>query len=364
MRLPTNSKAVVLRSFGGPEQLDLAEVQTPQTCGPREIIVRVHATSVNPIEWKMRSGLGLPKVFWRALIGKRGVLGLDYSGTVATIGERVREYSIGDDVMGAVRLCGTYAEYIVLNLDDRHVSIARKPAGISHEDAAMVPFAALVAYAGLVTYGRAETHRSLRVLVIGASGGVGHLAVQMARRCLDAEMVAGISSARNRNFVMSCGAHSVIAYDEMQEAEMARACSGPDGHFDIILDCVGSDFYWRVFRSALRKPGGLFISAALPKSNASSVGEDVDLLGSVWLFARLAWRRIAQPWRMIPGLFGLPAKSGFPDIARWMAEGKLGAHKAASYPLSRIAEAHHLVETGHVAGKISITMGELEQISR
>ena len=117
------------------------------------MLVRVKATSVNPIEWKMRRGLKLPvpKPIWRLLLGRPMILGIDFAGTVVAAGSDVDDYRVGDEVMGAFRFAGADAEYAVVRPADPHTAVARKPASLSHARAGAIPFAGLVALAGMTT---------------------------------------------------------------------------------------------------------------------------------------------------------------------------------------------------------------------
>src|SRR5437764_8013830 len=123
---PATRRAAVLSDFGGAHNFAVREVPTP---APRadEMLVRVKATSVNPIEWKMRRGLGLPKAIWRLLLGRPMILGIDFSGTVVAVGPEIDGYGIGDDVMGAFRLWGADAEYVVVRPGSRNTAVALKP---------------------------------------------------------------------------------------------------------------------------------------------------------------------------------------------------------------------------------------------
>ena len=197
---PASRRAAVLSDFGEAHNFSVREVPTPPLRSD-EMLVRVRATSVNPIEWKMRRAFELPKALWRLLLGRPIILGIDFSGTVAAVGPEVDGYRVGDDVMGALRLCGADAEYVVVRPGDRHTAVALKPPSVSYAEAAAVSFAGLVALAGMTTYGALTTKESSRVLIIGASGGVGHLAIQIAKRGLGAAFVVGVCSSKNEEFV-------------------------------------------------------------------------------------------------------------------------------------------------------------------
>jgi len=124
----------VLSDFGEASNLSICELPMPSFRSD-EMLVRVKATSVNPIEWKMRRGLGLPRPIWRRLIGRPMVLGIDFSGTVAAVGSEIAGYRVGDDVMGAFRLWGADAEYVVVRPGSRNTAIALKPPSVPHVEA-------------------------------------------------------------------------------------------------------------------------------------------------------------------------------------------------------------------------------------
>jgi NADPH:quinone reductase-like Zn-dependent oxidoreductase len=356
--VPPTSQAIVLQEFGGPDMLALQTIPTPTLRRSDEMLVQVHATSVNPIEWKMREGLGLPRWIWSKALGNAPVLGLDFSGTVVDPGGT--GFAAGDAVMGAMPLHGTYAEYIVVRPSDPRTGVARKPDTVSHADAALVPFAGLVAIAGLITRGGLElTKPGARVLIVGASGGVGHLAVQMARHALGASFVVGVCSSRNADFAKTCGADVVVAHDQVAVDEIADRFPEWANSFDLIFDTIGIDTYFTQVAPRLLKPKGRFVTAAVPPSKPGRPGEDVGLLSGLALAAKLITRQVRGRYRIIAGLLGdLPSHEGMPILARWLGTGKVRPHRAASFPLQDIAEAHRLSETGKTVGKISILVAD------
>jgi NADPH:quinone reductase-like Zn-dependent oxidoreductase len=238
-------------------------------------------------------------------------------------------------------------------------AVAHKPGGVSHERAAVVPWAGLVAYAGLVTYGRLGRAAGAgpRVLIVGASGGVGHLAVQMAKRGLGASLVVGVCSSRNGAFARRCGADVVIEHDRVRVAEIGPLHPDWRRSFDLIFDTVGVDAYYTQLAPRLLKRGGVFVTAALPPSRPGKAGEDVGLQDGMALLARLAWRRVGGRYFMIPGLMGgLPTKDGFAEIVRWLDEGRLGADVWKTFDLEHIGEAHAASQTGAAVGKIAVVV--------
>jgi NADPH:quinone reductase-like Zn-dependent oxidoreductase len=355
---PASRRAVVLSDFGEADNLCVREIATP-AIRRGEILVRVRATSVNPIEWKMRRGLRLPvpKPIWRLLLGRPMILGIDFAGTVVAAGSDVDAYRIGDEVMGAFRFAGADAEYAAVRPADRYTAIAHKPPALSYAEAGAVAFAGLVALAGMTTHGRVTSKENSRVLVIGASGGVGHLAVQIAKRCLGAALVVGVCSSRNEDFVRECGADEVVAYDRVPIESLASSHPEWKGTFGLIFDAVGIDKAWTVLAPWLLREDGRFVGAALPQLPDGRAGEDVGLLGGLATASRLALRRMGGRYRFIYGFMGdLPSKEGFPSLVGWLAAGKLAPRLTATYSLDQLADAHRASETGRTVGKISVVL--------
>jgi NADPH:quinone reductase-like Zn-dependent oxidoreductase len=355
---PTSRRAAVLTDFGEADNLSVREIATPAIRSD-ELLVRVKATSVNPIEWKMRRGLRLPvpKSIWRLLLGRPMILGIDFAGTVVAAGTDVEGYRIGDDVIGAFRFAGADAEYAVVRPADPYTAVAHKPPSLSHADAGAVPFAGLVALAGMTTHGGLVSKASSRVLVIGASGGVGHLAVQIAKRCLGAARVVGVCSSRNEDFVRQCGADEVVAYDRVPVESIANSYPEWKGTFDLIFDAVGIDKAWTVLAPWLLRQDGRFVGAALPQLPDGRAGEDVGLIGGLATATRLALRRMGGRYRFIYGFLGdLPSKHGFPLLVKWVEEGRVTPKLAVTYSLDQLADAHRASETGRTVGKISVVI--------
>jgi NADPH:quinone reductase-like Zn-dependent oxidoreductase len=350
-------RAAVLNGFGDAEQLQLRELTwTPPRAD--EVIVRVHGSSINPIEWKMRQGMGLPSWAWRKLLGAPAVLGLDFSGTVECAGKE-SGIAEGAEVMGALPLCGAYADYIRIRPAQGRLAIVRKPESVSHARAGVTPFASLVALAAFqAAFPLDPSWQKRRVLIVGGSGGVGHLGLQMAKRGLGAAQVVAVCSSRNSEFAAACGADDVVCYDQIDvPVELAGSRPGWRGTFDLIFDAVGDDRYWTQLAPQLLRPGGQFVSVALPSFHPGRAGEDVGLLEAPALIARLLKRQMLANYRMIPGLIGaLPGTPGLRLIAQWLDAGELSPHIMRSYPLAQVAAAHRESETGRAVGKIALQM--------
>lgn len=353
---PASRRAAVLSDFGEAHNLSIREIPTPALRSD-EMLVRVKATSVNPIEWKMRRGLGLPKALWRLMIGRPMILGIDFSGTVAAVGPEVHGFRIGDDVMGAFRLWGADAEYVVVRPGDRRTAVVLKPASVSHAEAAAASFAGLIALAGMTTHGALSAKAGARVLVIGASGGVGHLAVQIAKRGLGAAFVVGVCSSRNEDFVRACGADEVVAYDRTPIEGIASQHPEWQGRFDLIFDAVGIDEAWTILAPRLLARNGRFVGAAVPPSADGKAGEDVGVLEGLAIYLRFMLRRMGGRFRFIYGMVGNVFRNpDFPRLVQWLADGKVVANLAATYTLDQLAEAHRASETGRTVGKIAVVI--------
>lgn len=217
--------AVRLHEYGGPEVLRLEEVDKP-TAGPRDVLIRVRATSVNPVDWKIRMG-GQRNIIRYEL---PWILGLDVSGVVEAVGAEVTRFRVGDEVWSSPRHTrpGTYAEYVAI--DEREV--ARKPKNLTHEEAASMPLVGLTAYQCLVDKGRLREGE--RVLIHAGAGGVGSFAIQLAHH-LGAHVIT-TAGARNADFVRELGADEVIDY---RSANFADVCAP----VDLVLDSLGEEAF-------------------------------------------------------------------------------------------------------------------------
>jgi NADPH:quinone reductase-like Zn-dependent oxidoreductase len=349
-------RAVVLSDFGEADNFSVCEVPTP-ALRDNEMLVRVKATSVNPIEWKMRRGLGLPKVIWRLLLGRPMILGIDFAGTIVAVGPEVDAYRVGDDVMGALRLWGADAEYIVVRPRDGRAAVALKPPSVSYAEAAAASFAGLIALAGMTTHGGLATKANAHVLVIGASGGVGHLAVQIAKRGIGAAFVVGVCSSKNEEFVRRCGADYVVAYDRTPIESIPSRHPEWQGRFDLIFDTVGLDNAWTELAPRLLSKNGRFVAAAVPHLTDGRPGEDTGIIWGLRTLARFTLRRMGGQYRFIYGFMNdVFSERAFSSLVQWLAEGKVAAKLAATYSLDELADAHRASETGRTIGKIAIVI--------
>ncbi|MFJ9681357.1 NADP-dependent oxidoreductase [Streptomyces sp. NPDC101194] len=306
-------KAISYSGYGGADVLEYGERPDPKV-GPDTVLVKVRAAAVNPVDWKAREGhldSGLDAVF-------PVIPGWDVSGVVVQPGVAVDEFAVGDEVIGYVRedfLCrGTFAEYVAAPVR----TLARKPLNLSFEEAAGLPLAGLTAYQVL--------HRTLRirdgetVLVHAAAGGVGSLAVQLARHA--GARVIGTASEPNHDHVRALGGEPVAYGDGL--ADRLRALA-PDG-VDAAFDTVGGEAL-RVSAEVLR-PGGRL---------ASITDAEVFSYGGRYAFVR-------------------PDAKDLAHLAELAEQGVVTVHVDRVFPLERAADAHRLNEQGRTRGKIVVTV--------
>lgn len=305
-------RAVTQQAFGGPEVLEPAAVPRPRP-GLNEVLVRVHAVGVNPIDALVRSGalplLGTPPF----------TLGWDVSGVVVETAPGVTRFATGDEVYGMPyipRAAAAYAEYAVAPARQ----LARKPATVDHRTAAGLPLAGLTAWQALVDTARVGV--GTRVLLHGGAGGVGHLAVQIAK-ARGAEVIATASTAKCR-FVRALGADQVIDYRSRDFTEEVT-------DIDVVLDCVGAETAERSLD--VLRPGGTLVTIVEMRNT--------DLAG------RAEARGFA-----FHGLTAEPDHVGLAALADLVDSGLLRPHIAHTLPLAHAAEAHRLLATGTLTGKV------------
>ncbi|MBW5422544.1 zinc-binding dehydrogenase [Streptomyces sp. BG9H] len=305
-------RAVSPRAWGAPENLVPVEVDRPEP-GLTEILVRVHAAGVNPVDWKTRAEGAFGT--W----GDTPILGYDVSGVVEEVGPGVTLYSPGDEVFGMPRFpeqAGGYAEYVVAPAR----RFAPKPAGIDHVQAAALPLAALTAWQGLVE--TAGLRAGQRVLIHAAAGGVGHLAVQIARA--RGAYVIGTAREEKHAFLRGLGADEVVDYARVDFTEAIS-------DVDIVLDGVGGEYGTRSLE--VLRPGGHLVT--LPDPGGLP---DADLARE---------RGVHAGWTVVE-----PDRLGLLEIARLVDEGKLRAEIDTVLPLEDAAKAHAYGERGRTRGKI------------
>lgn len=325
-------KAIVYRDYGSADVLGYEEIEKPVP-GDNEVLVRVRAASVNPLDWKVMSGgpfivrvllgLGKPKI-------KRP--GVDVAGTIDEIGGNVTLFKLGDEVFGLCR--GAFAEYAsskaVVGLKSE---LVMKPDNVTFEQAASIPVAGLTALQGLRDHGRLQAGQS--VLINGAAGGVGTFAVQIAK--VFGAQVTGVCSTRNVDMVRSIGADRVIDYTQEDFTTTSE-------RYDLLLDCVGNRSL-SACRRILNSTGRLVLVGA-PKDISVTA-----LVGS--LIAVLALSPFLR--KKMTFFIAKGKKEDLAMLGDLMAAGKIKAVIDRRYCLSEAAEAFRYIVEGHARGKVVIT---------
>lgn len=298
-------KAVLINEYGDNGVVQLTDLDRPEPQAG-EVLVKIHAAGVNPVDWKIRSGAGQ-----RMGLNLPIRLGGEIAGTVEAVGDGVRDFQPGDAVYGIIR-SGGFAEYAIAKTGD----VAAKPASLDLVGAAAVPLGALTAWQAM--FDVAGLAAGQRLLITSASGGVGSLAVQLAKA--KGVHVTGMASGRNEAFVRGLGVDEFIDYTRQPFEQVAR-------DMDVVFDTVGEDTFQRAFGTL--KPGGFLVtSVAFPKDEAQRHGVGV---------ARVQCKPNAEQLAAIREL---------------VDSGKLKAHVATVLPLAEVKQALELSEGRRTRGKI------------
>jgi len=316
-------KAILYTKYGPPDVLELHDIEKPS---PKEdeVLVRVHAASINALEWRRFT---LPKIMVRIMGGgirepRNKSLGADFAGRVEAVGAGVTQYKPGDEVFGIRR--GSFAEYVCAP----EKLIALKPANISFEAAAAIPLAGLTALQALRDTGKIQAGQ--RVLIHGAGGGVGTFAVQIAKSF--GTEVTAVCGPRNVEVIRSAGADHVIDYTREDFTKSGE-------QYDLIIAANG---YRSIFeyRRAL-KPNGIYVV----------VGGDLTQM----LQALVLGPFLSRSGRKMTGMMTRPNQDDLVFIKELIEAGKFVPVIDRCYPFSKAAEAHRYVLEGHVRGKVILT---------
>ncbi|MFJ1996746.1 NADP-dependent oxidoreductase [Streptomyces asiaticus] len=304
-------RAITQHTVGGPSVLELVEADCPEPAYG-QVLIRTGAIGVNPVDGQVRSGES-------AMLGEPPfTVGWDIAGTVEAAGPGVSAFAPGDEVLGMLALPGagnTYAEYVLASVNE----IVHKPAGLTMEQAAGLPMAGLTAWQSLV--GLARIQPGQRVLVHRAAGGVGHLAVQIARA--RGAHVIGTASAAKHDLLRGLGVDQPIDYRTRDFAEAGRV--------DVVFDLLGGAYGERSAR--LVTPGGVLVSAC-----PQDTGVTPELI------ARLGVRHALT--------IVSPSAPDLAQLSALVATGRLTVHVDQVLPLAEAAKAHEIVATGGVTGKL------------
>jgi NADPH:quinone reductase-like Zn-dependent oxidoreductase len=301
-------KAVVFTQYGGPEVLHLSEVSDP-VAGPGEVVINVRAASINGVDYKVRRGGGIYKAHFPHILGR------DFSGIVAEVGSGVRDFAIGDAVFGVLDqgIEGAYAQKLVTQA----AIIAPKPAWLSHEEAAAVALTGITALWAIEDTTRLQ--RDETILIHGGAGGVGGLAIQLARHI--AAKVITTASASNHDYVRGLGADQVVDYNQTDFTTVVEPC-------DVVFDTVGGEVQVRSYE--VLKPHGRLVWIAPAPEGFKAPRSDVTIQRPAVLRDRAHLERIAALLRA-----GVLAP---PPIRR--------------FELEEASEAHRISEGRHLRGKL------------
>jgi NADPH:quinone reductase-like Zn-dependent oxidoreductase len=309
-------KAVRIHTQGGPETLVYEDAPRP-TPLTNEVLIRVRAASVNPVDWKIRDGYG-KEIFNHQM---PLILGWDVAGTIEAVGPEVDKFKLGEPVYGYTSLLrdGAYAEFAIAKQEE----IALKPASLDFVEAAAVPVAALTAWQAM--FDTANLEENQKVLIHAASGGVGSIAVQLAKA--KGVYVIGTSSARNADFVRELGVDEFIDYQATQFETVVH-------DVDVVLDTIGGDTQVRSF-GVLRKDG-FIVSIVEPPSEelAAQHGVRSKMVGV------------------------LPNGTQLSEIAALIDSGKVKPFVETVLPLSEARQAHEMSKSGRTRGKIVLQVVE------
>lgn len=319
-------KAIVFTKYGPPDVLQLKEVEKPVP-KDNEVLIKVHATSVNPLDWHTMRG---KPYIMRLQVGlrrpKNSFIGTDVAGQIEVVGKNVKEFKLGDDVFGGCS--GAFAEYVCAT----ERSLVKKPNNLTYEQAAAVPIASFTALQGLRDKGQIQSGQ--KVLINGAAGGVGTFAVQIAKS-FGAE-VTGVCSTGNVDMVRSIGADQVIDYTREDFTKNGKT-------YDLILDMVGSRSLLGCKR-VLSPEGTLVMVGSLSKGR---------LLGPLTRSLRglILSRFVSQ--RMVMMMAGWN-KADLEVMQELLEEGKVTPVIDRRFTLSQVPEAIRYLEEGHARGKVII----------
>ena len=323
-------KAILHCEYGGPEVLTLVDVEKP-TPADNQVLVKVRAASVNPLDLTIR-GLWLLRPLSGLRKPKDTRLGVDYAGTVEAVGQNVTNFKPGDEVFGGKD--GAIAEYICV-LADR--TVTPKPANMTFEQAAAVPVAAITALQGLRDKGKIQAGQ--KVLINGASGGVGTFAVQIAKSF--GTEVTGVCSTRNLDMVRSIGTDHVIDYTK-------EDFTNGEQRYDLIFDTIGNHSFSE--RRRVMNPNGICVMVGVGGSGWHD-GMGMRLAGELNAYVRS--RFTSQKFVAYIAVFNRADMSILADL---MQSGKMTPIIDRTFKLSETPDALRYLETGHARGKVVITV--------
>ena len=311
----TIMKAVRIHQYGNRDQLVLEDAPMP-VVNADDVLIRTVAASINPVDWKIRAGYLKDMIPYKMPL----ILGWDVSGEIVQIGENVTDFKVGDEVYSRPDITrdGTYAEYVAVRANE----VAYKPKNISHAEAASLPLAVISAWEVLIT--TAQIQEGQKVLIHAGSGGVGSLAIQLAKS-RGAHVIA-TTSAKNIELVTSLGADEIINYQTQNFAEIVK-------DVDVVFDTLGGDVQaasWSVL-----KKGGILVSLVDQPSEEKAKEFGVK---SAFVFIQ-------------------PSQAILNEVTQLIESEKIHPIVGATYKLDEIAKAHELSESARAVGKIVLSIG-------
>jgi len=327
----SDMKAAICQRYGPPEVVRIEDVEKPAP-KDNEVLVRVRATTVCAADWKLRKARPF---FIRFFIGIRKptkvrIMGMEFAGTVESVGKGVTRFRAGDEVFGGTGFrFGAHAEYVCVPEDG---TLALKPANMTFEEAAAVLFGG---FSALSFLRRGKIEAGQRVLIYGASGSVGVFAVQLAKYF--GAHVTGVCSTANLEMVKSLGADEVVDYTKDDFSKAGRV-------YDMVFDTVGMSGFSRSLRCLKR--GGFYVL----------VGGSGNVLGILVTIVRSTWASFRGTAKVISGM-ATGSQEDQMFLKGLIEAGKLRTVIDRRYPLAEIAEAHRYVEAGHKKGHVVIVVG-------
>lgn len=308
-------KAVTINGYGDERVLNYGDVERP---APQDddVLIKVHAAGVNPVDWKIRDGLGE----WFG-VQLPTILGCEIAGVIEQAVARVKGYRVGDEVFGYIDLArnGGYAEYTIA----KESEICLKPKKLDFENAAAVPMGTLTSWQAMFDLARLQSGQT--ILIHGAAGGVGSMAVQLAKA--KGATVIGTASGKNEQFVKNLGVDEFVDYTVTKFEDAVK-------DVDVVLDTVGGDTLERSFQ--VLKYGGFLVTTIAPPSREKAGEFGVQ---TAWVNAR-------------------PDAGQLKEVSRLIDEGKLKTHVETVLPLSQVKKAHDLSKAGHTRGKVVLRVAE------
>lgn len=303
----------MINEYGDKNVLNYTDVECPEPKAD-EVLVKIHVAAVNPVDWKIRNGLG--EMFGLKL---PIILGCEIAGTIEETGADVKKFKTGDEVFGYISLTrnGGYAEYVIA----KESEIVKKPQDIDFENAAAISVGALTAWQAI--FDTANLQSGQKILIHGASGGVGSMAVQLTKA--KGAYIVATASGKNEEFVKNLGADEFVDYTKQKFEDVAK-------DVDVVFDNIGGETQKRSFQTL--KKGGFLVSIVAPpeQESAEKFGIKAEMISVQ------------------------PNAEQLAEITKLVEEGKVKTHIETVLPLSEVKKAHELSESGHTRGKIVLQL--------